>query len=91
MVAADKKSANKIATLAAKKLREQYRDEYEAFKEQAAAELGVPYTRRKTQEEKDREALTALLSNNPVLRSELVNEIAAQIKSEEGTPATPSE
>lgn len=87
MTAQDKKAVNKVSTLAMKRLREQFPEEYEAHKVAAAEELGVEYKRRKTKEEKDRDTLAALLSDNPVLRNELFEQVEQQIASrEEGAP-----
>lgn len=88
-MATDKSASNKITTLAFRKLREAHADEYERLKEEAASELGVEYKRRKTAEEKAREALAVLLKENPTIRAELVDEIAAQVKgAQAGEPVT---
>jgi hypothetical protein len=87
VAAQDKKQTSKITTLAFKRLRENHAEEWESLKEQAAADLGVTYKRRKSQEEKDREALASLLSSNPVLRSELFDQVAAQISKDKDTAA----
>lgn len=81
-MASEKNNSNKITTLAAKTLREAHPEEYEAAKVAAAQSLGVEYKRRKTQAERDRETLAALLQSNPELRAELVEEIAAEVRTE---------
>lgn len=78
-MAANKNASNKITTLAFKTLREAHPEEYEAAKVAAAQTLGVEYKRRKTQEEKDRDVLAAILKDNPTLRAELFSQVEAQI------------
>jgi len=78
-MATAKNASNKITTLAFKALREAHPEEYEAAKVAAAAELGVEYKRRKSQDEKDRETLATLLKENPGLRSELFAQVEQQI------------
>lgn len=87
-MATAKNASNKITTLAFKALREAHPEEYEAAKEAAAAELGVEYKRRKTQTEKDREALADLLKKNPDLRTELFAQVEKQIMAPGGANPT---
>lgn len=77
-MATDKSASNKITAIAQKRLREAHPEEYEAFKVEAAEELGVTYKRRKTAEEKARETLAAILREHPSVRAELVDEISKQ-------------
>lgn len=84
MTAQDKKAVNRVTTLAVKRLREQHPEDYEAHKVAVAEELGVTYRRRKTKEEKARDALTALLAENPSLRSDLFKQVEEQIAEREG-------
>lgn len=76
---------------AAAELRTTHQEEFDALYVKHAAKYGIDYKPKPTKAEKARQALAALLSENPDLKEELVKEIAKKTAaSETATPAPTS-
>lgn len=57
----------KTYSIADTQLREAHKEEFEQLRVKAAADLGIEYVPRKTKAEKAREAIAAVLADNPGL------------------------
>lgn len=65
---------NKAYQAATGKLRDEYRDRFEALLEAECAARGVRYSRRLTAEEKAARTVAKLLSEHPGIRSQLADQ-----------------
>jgi hypothetical protein len=61
-------------------LREKYKDEFVLLQQSAAQKLGLDWSPRKSKEQRDRDKLQKILSDNPGLKDELFAQVKAQME-----------